>query len=902
MYKKLFTTFALLTAGVLSANQLVSVGSADKAPKIDGKLNDACYKQTLPMAGFVNVKSLDHAKDQTEVRFVRDNEYLYCAIKAFQKNAAALPEITPTRNNSNIWKYDSIEMFFLIGNMVRQYMFDYAGSSCVMDAYQNDRHTWDRSNFASKVRIAASRGKNFWALELAIPLAELGKGDVKFNIVRNHARKGYSAWARLEEINWMATDKYAVMQFTDKVPGLKFDILPELKLKSKVKMSVKSANPVTVSFDAAGKKFTESVTDGTVEFTYTLPADKKSTNLVITCPQGKKLYDYTYAQPRGTLSIKPVNLTNNTIILDRGLQLESRIIWSSKHNLPNAVRGQGYRVKINNSIIFELPEGIALRKGKKIGEKTVDGKKIIIWEQKERYAHNASGWIKSFFTATLPDGESGKLRYQLRWKDGVQPWSEVNYKIVTVKPAPIPKKFISSFYNLWPDLAQAKSLSRVGMNTFAVRNYSDSAVQLSLALQKAGFYVSRAGYFWPAGAKHGGSRLYDKWTRDDRSARARDIGGFYIPNDDSFAISPTYRGKHYVEAINTEIEFCKKANINYFPFDMEGYIQKSGNKGDFSIRTLELFKKHWAEKYPDKKYIDPKVFEKAPKKYPFYHTAWVEFKCDQWADFFAEMKKRFAEGLGKDCKSSPRDGVFFSEWSFRRPWTEEGRNQCLRNGNFFKVFDTIEVDIYTSMDRGVRETQEKLDNFAKTYPDIKINVFLTPSPHALGGYHYGSNAPLYKDDYKYACMEAFSWGMKGIIGWHYGLADVDTLRQTSEAMNILAKIEDIVMLGTPFKLTTDLKNIDVTDNFYGKKATWKNQPPVFTRGVAYQDKAIISVSEYLTGKDMSVTVNYAPEKAVTLKDLETGQIVAKMNASDKTFSIRLEPERRCKLLLVEPVK
>ena len=103
-------------------------------------------------------------------------------------------------------------------------------------------------------------------------------------------------------------------------------------------------------------------------------------------------------------------------------------------------------------------------------------------------------------------------------------------------------------------------------------------------------------------------------------------------------------------------------------------------------------------------------------------------------------------------------------------------------------------------------------------------------------------------------------------------------------------------------MTTDLKNIDVTDHFYGKKATWKNQPPVFTRGVAYQDKAIISVSEYLTGKDMTVTVNYAPGKKVTLKDLETDQIVAELPANAKSFSIRLEPERRCKLLLVENAK
>ena len=74
--------FALLSAGLLSAGQLTSVGLTAQAPKIDGKLNDACYKQTLPVTGLVNVKSLDYAKDQTEVRFVRDNQYLYCSIKA----------------------------------------------------------------------------------------------------------------------------------------------------------------------------------------------------------------------------------------------------------------------------------------------------------------------------------------------------------------------------------------------------------------------------------------------------------------------------------------------------------------------------------------------------------------------------------------------------------------------------------------------------------------------------------------------------------------------------------------------------------------------------------------------------------------------------------------------------
>lgn len=900
MKKIILSSACLLTAGLLSAGQLASVGKTAQSPQIDGKLNDACYKNAMTVSGMVYPKSLNYANEQTEVRFVRDGKYLYCAIKAYQKNAGKLPNITPTRNNNKIWEYDSVELFFLKADGVRQYMFDYAGSSYATDAHQNERHTWDRTPFESKVRVAAGRSNDFWTLEIAFPLDEVGSGDLKYNIIRNHNRKNHSTLARFEKINWLDIEKYGTLQMLDKVPSFKFTRLPELNLKSKVAFELQCDNKLNVKLNAGGKLL-DVPAGGKTEFAYNLPADKKSVQFTVVCPKGKVIYDYTAALPVGRLEIKPGNLADNTIILDSGLGLEAVLIWSSHHNLPNGKRGLGYQVKIANELVFELPDGIKLSNGKKIASKVVDGKNIHTWVQKEKFAYGAHGWIKSRFTSNLPENSQGKLRYKLQWKDGVQDWQEVSYKVIKIKNAPLPKKFISSFYNFWPTLAQAKSISQAGVNTFAVRNYSDSSVKLSLDLQAAGFYVSRAGYFWPGGAKHRGARDYDKWTRDDRSARARDISGFYIPNGDSFHISPTYRGKYYDEAIKKEIEFCKKAKISYFPFDMEGYIQRYANKGDFNIRTLELFKKHWAEKYPGKKFIDPKVFERDPKKYPFYHTAWVEFKCDQWADFFGEMKKRFAAEL-KGFSSSPRDGVLFSEWSFRRPWDEEGRNQCLRNGSFFKVFDTIEVDIYTSMDRGVRETQEKLDNFARTFPGIKVDVILTPCPHALKGYHYGSLAPLYPDDYKYACMEAFSWGMKGIIGWHYGLSDLDTLRQTSEAMNILAKIEDIVMNGTTFKLTTDLKNIDVTDHFYGKKATWKNQPPVFTRGVAYQDKAIISVSEYLTGKDMTVTVNYAPGKKVALKDLETDEVIAVMNAGDKQFKIRLEPNRRCKLLLVESVK
>ena len=121
-------------------------------------------------------------------------------------------------------------------------------------------------------------------------------------------------------------------------------------------------------------------------------------------------------------------------------------------------------------------------------------------------------------------------------------------------------------------------------------------------------------------------------------------------------------------------------------------------------------------------------------------------------------------------------------------------------------------------------------------------------------------------------------------------------------MHILSRIEDIVFYGKRIKLTTTLPNISVTDTFYGKKATWDNQEPVFVKGLQHQDKYLICVSEYLTGKDMTVTVNFAPGKKMSIKDVEANKVIGTIEKDAKTFQIRLEPESRCKLLLFEPVK
>ncbi|MBR4662236.1 MAG: hypothetical protein IKO93_00045, partial [Lentisphaeria bacterium] len=101
---------------------------------------------------------------------------------------------------------------------------------------------------------------------------------------------------------------------------------------------------------------------------------------------------------------------------------------------------------------------------------------------------------------------------------------------------------------------------------------------------------------------------------------------------------------------------------------------------------------------------------------------------------------------------------------------------------------------------------------------------------------------------------------------------------------------------------TNLPNIKVTDFFYGKKATWENQPPVFVRGREFKGRTLVSVSEYLTGKEMTITVNFASGRKVAATDLATGKKLFTMAASDRNFKIKLDPQTRCRLILFEPVK
>lgn len=74
------------------------------------------------------------------------------------------------------------------------------------------------------------------------------------------------------------------------------------------------------------------------------------------------------------------------------------------------------------------------------------------------------------------------------------------------------------------------------------------------------------------------------------------------------------------------------------------------------------------------------------------------------------------------------------------------------------------------------------------------------------------------------------------------------------------------------------------------------------RGISLGDRTLISVSEYRELKPITVKVNYTPKAKVRATDVETGETLGVFGPSDRVLPVTLGTDRRCRLILLEPVR
>lgn len=905
MKLKLLIAVLLGVTHVLYAGNILSIGKCSEKPEIDGKISEKCWDNTFPVTGFTLPGTLKYAPYQSEIRMCRDDKYLYGAIFCKSRSGTLNNKQIPQKDEPAIWKNDAMELFFIGRNEARQIIIDSNGS-CYDAASQkavveDSFHTvWRHDKtFTAVEKLAVIRHKDSWSAEFAIPLSALPQEKLYFNAVRDMPNAAESSsWALMENSKWWEFDTAAQLIFADNVSGVEIQILPQLNAQSRT--AVKISGNAQAELLVQGRKIAGKSVDKVTEFDYSVVQSTgyKSMRLVLSITEnGRVIHSFEHEKPTGYVKFTPANLSDKTLYLNSSLKLKSNIGWETRHNY------QGFKVRKLTKLHFLVPEGIVVSGAKITGEVNRDGKKYIRYTQDIPWVYNGRFWIKSFFTSTLPSGSRGKIYYTSECPDSTQDEKSLDFAVVDIKEAAPPEKFITGHYDNWvQSAAEAMIWKKTGSNTFPLRGYGQNVIKLAKELKKAGFYVRRGDYFWPDGVYNGGARNFSKWAENDRQARARDISGYYIASGNAFQISPSYRGKFYDEAIAKEIEFCKQAGVNWMAFDLENYAQVRGDAGDYSPRTLKLFKEYWQKKFPDKPLADPKVFERTPEKYLFEHKEWVNFKCTLWADFFGEMKRRFAKELdGSEFQSSPFGKLVFSDWNPERPFTLERQNKTLRNAEYFKVFNIMEIEAYSSIDRNLREIEWQFAMMKELFPEAEIQWIVAPSPDRLNNGAWGfyiTNAPRIANERKYLFMETMTLGAKGFYTWYTPFITLDYLRQYAEGTAMLNKVEKIVLNGTPVKVESNYPAVDVEEYFFGKKSVWKNQKQIFVRALKYGKQTLISVGEYRNLQEIDVEVRYDFDADTIIRDLETEEIIAEVKQGAKSFTVKLPKDRRCRLFLL----
>jgi len=185
-------------------------------PVIDGKLNDACWKNAVKIGNFLKKDDAAKVNFNSTVMLARDKDNFYIALECDDPEASNLLEAVSRRDGA-IWEDNEIELFFDLkrnGKEVYHFLFNSAG-------FQADlKHLAGKSDIKwdGEWVVKTSKDKDKWFAEVKIPYSTLSKtplkGDIwRINICRVRKTKagGKGEYSQVTPTfgNFMNPDKFA---------------------------------------------------------------------------------------------------------------------------------------------------------------------------------------------------------------------------------------------------------------------------------------------------------------------------------------------------------------------------------------------------------------------------------------------------------------------------------------------------------------------------------------------------------------------------------------------------------------------------------------------------------------------------------------------------------------------
>ena len=451
----------------------------------------------------------------------------------------------------------------------------------------------------------------------------------------------------------------------------------------------------------------------------------------------------------------------------------------------------------------------------------------------------------------LEPGERATGYVSYEWKGGYQPPRQVEFLGVELPKVEAPKRLIMAFdmytlaYKDWEGFrpgqtgeeAMVQDLKRMGFNRIEV---------------------------WGGVAKHyaemGIEGAHSTGVAFRLDAESPDEGRA-VKLDGSLSVTmmcPSYRGpafqNHYVfDYADTASKCASVMNM-----DDEGFLVSG--EGPL-ICFCEGCIKRWGQWLPKQhpnldSDISPKTFFMRAHKYPEHYEAWLKFRCDLVAERFGIVRQVFFDAVKKRGTKTTPNPEF---------WVFTGEEQLVALSSMeslSKVLDYIAPMIYTNGD-GVRK------EIADYAPISGGKVVFCIAP----GYNINPEG-----DARSQVLEAVMGGSKGFLAWNYDYGPITTghMADMSEAIRMLAPVEDIILDG---KIEAGYDADKDSTHLLAKKLA---------------EQTVLLVSDYSPGYTQ-VMVTVPGKKKLEVVDQFTGQIVARLNATDRTFDVKLKPDFQARL-------
>jgi len=221
----------------------------DNPPKIDGKLDDPCWKNAPKASNFIDSSSALPAANQTEALILYDDNCLYVAFKCFDSNPQNIIA-KETKRDGNPWNDDCVEVALNPFNTKRR-----EGRNTFKVNAIGTQFTQIWSGRAEKAEwkgnwlAAVSRTEFGWTAEMAIPwnIMEMPSKKGPMNIGINFARYRPSS------------DSFSFWSYIGRRGSFRFEWDGELvgvRLKRKRELEIKLLGYILGGFDegkAAGR-------------------------------------------------------------------------------------------------------------------------------------------------------------------------------------------------------------------------------------------------------------------------------------------------------------------------------------------------------------------------------------------------------------------------------------------------------------------------------------------------------------------------------------------------------------------------------------------------------------------------------------------------------------------------